>query len=68
MLKAEFLCKLLVVVSPCYYVKETMSSREAKHTEFKLFCMPYYLQHGIEIFSDNSLPLDHKMSLLYFEN
>ena len=41
-----------------YYVKETMSLREAKHKKFALFCMPYYLRHGIEIFSDNSLPLD----------
>ena len=59
MLKAKFLCfKLLVVLSPCYYVKETMSMREAKHKIFALFCTPYYLRHSIEIFSDNSLPLD----------
>ena len=35
-----------------------MSPREAKHTKFALFCTPYFLRHGIEIFSDNSLPLD----------
>ena len=38
--------------------KKTMSLREAKHKKFALFCTPYYLRHGIEIFSDNSLPLD----------
>ena len=28
------------------------------HTKFALTCTPYYLRHGIEIFSDYSLPLD----------
>ena len=46
------------MLSPCDYVKETMSPKEAKHTKFALFCMPYFLGHGIEIFNDNSLPLD----------
>ena len=49
--------KLILVLSPCYYVKETMSLREAKHKKFELFCTPYYLRQGIEISSDNSLPL-----------
>ena len=35
-----------------------MSLREAKHKKFALFCTPYYLRQGIEIFSDNLLPLD----------
>ena len=43
---------------PCYSEKETMNSREATHTKFASFCTPYYLRHGIEIFSDNSFPLD----------
>ena len=59
MVKAKFLCfKLLVVLTPCYIIKETMSLREVKHNKFALFCRPYYLRHGIKIFSDNSLPLD----------
>ena len=28
------------------------------HRKFALFCMPYYLRHSIEIFSDYSLLLD----------
>ena len=28
------------------------------HREFALFCTPYYLRHGINIFSDYSLVLD----------
>ena len=28
------------------------------HRKFALFCTPYYLRHGIEIFSDYSLLLD----------
>ena len=66
MLKAKFLLfKLLVVLSPYYYVKEKMSLREAKHKKFGLFCTPYYLRHGIVIFSDNSLPLD--VTVLFLE-
>ena len=38
-------------------MKQTLPAAYNLHIKFALFCTPYCLQHGIEIFSDYSLLL-----------
>ena len=45
-----------------------MSPKEAKHTKFALFIMPYFLRHGIEIFNDNLFPIDFSVPFWKLKN